>query len=373
MSTEVRKIEFISSISSYSKLCNQYSCMTLIEAFLKMIHIAHAEQSVRAITWIELYILYRISGNPQPLEPKASTVGDRAKQAISLDLQLRHFKNQVRKIAERALSGGRDADIFKPMQITHDNLIGIGITGHHPAVAFNVSLTQNTQLQVNKSLILLGMHVSHEKLMQIAQGSSTTRYNVKPLSYRGKTGWDSRLITYHGTLDPLQDHINTNSHPCDIDHTSHQKLMFVVQCPTCNQQSPCHNYKFQYSDLDAKIRCSECHKFSAVKYWKCNCAIIWHTCKVHHCAEKVKPSRKDKLRSSGKNESSIQKSFKRLHENASFDKLLDDDLRAQTKRAKQLNREDQRETLDVNSIPTTQLRSSMLSPNLRQKFAYLIS
>ena len=213
----------------------------------------------------------------------------------------------------------------------------------------------------------------YEKVMQIVEGSSAYRYSANPMSFKGKTGWDSRLVTFHGTLVPLQDTENVILHSCDVESTRPKRLMFVVQCPTCKQQSSCHNYKFQYDDLDAKVRCSECSKFSAIRYWKCNCGIIWHTCKVHYCAEKVELSRKDKLRSSSRNESSIRNTSKRLYKNANLDQLLDDDLRAQTTRAKKLNREDQRETLAVYSAPSVQLRSSMLSPNLRQKFAYLLS
>ena len=160
----------------------------------------------------------------------------------------------------------------------------------------------------------------------------------------------------------------------DIPHEVNRRQMFVVQCPTCTHQSPSHSYKFQCEDLDAKIKCTVCLKFSAIKHWKCNCGELWHTCKVHFCIEKVKPtSSKDELRTSGSNEGASKAISKRLLSNASFDQLLDDDLRAQTKRAKICDKDNQWDNLVVPARSSVQIRSSMLSPNLRERFAHLLS
>ena len=72
---------------------------------------------------------------------------------------------------------------------------------------------------------------------------------------------------------------------------------------------------------------------------------------------------------------SIEKtSSKRLLSNASFEEILDDDLRLQAKQARKSYEQDK--TLAGVQIPVSsrprELRAAMLSPNLRQRFAHLL-
>ena len=152
--------------------------------------------------------------------------------------------------------------------------------------------------------------------------------------------------------------------------------MHVVQCPTCSKQSPSQLYKFQNYDLDLKIKCCECLKLTPLKAWKCNCGVLWHTCKVHTCAENVEPTLKSKaLSKSSIEKTSIEKtSSKRLLCNASFEKILDDDLRIQAKRARKRYEQDKTLVGVSNPVPPfrRELRASMLSPKLRQRFSHLL-
>ena len=107
----------------------------------------------RNITCLELYIMYRISCHLRPSDSKPQSIGDKAKQSIPFNLQFNHFKKQTRRIVDCALVGGRDTHIFKPVQVLEDTLVGVGIQGKHPAVGFNISLNEHSQLQVEKSLI----------------------------------------------------------------------------------------------------------------------------------------------------------------------------------------------------------------------------
>ena len=81
-----RKLHFTASIQSFPKLCQNSTCILKIEKFLKFIYICEQSAGVRCITWIELYILYRICGNDKPLSTTPHTIGDEAKQVIPLDL-----------------------------------------------------------------------------------------------------------------------------------------------------------------------------------------------------------------------------------------------------------------------------------------------
>ena len=124
-----RRLCFTASIKSFPKLCRQSKCFLLIEKFLESLYLCEQDETGRCITWIELYILYRISGNDKPLSPKPTTIGDKAMQVIPLDLQFRHFKNNVRLICDRPLMGGIHAKRFLPVTIKHDNLLNVGLEG----------------------------------------------------------------------------------------------------------------------------------------------------------------------------------------------------------------------------------------------------
>ena len=67
-------------------------------------------------------------------------------------------------------------------------------------------------------------------------------------------------------------------------------------------------------------------------------------------------------------------SSKRLHSNASLEQILDDDLRLEAKRARKSFEQDQTQAGVLNPVSTLnrELRASMLSPNLRERFAHLL-
>ena len=74
--------------------------------------------------------------------------------------------------------------------------------------------------------------------------------------------------------------------------------------------------------------------------------------------------------------SSIAKaSSKRLLSNAPFEQILDDDLRIEAKRARKSFEQDQTQAGAINPVSTPHrgLRASMLSENIRKKFAHLLS
>ena len=66
------------------------------------------------------------------------------KSPAPLEFQIKHFKSQIRCIAERTFSGGADDGRFRPAVITRPNLCNVGFEGKHAAVRFNVYISQAT-------------------------------------------------------------------------------------------------------------------------------------------------------------------------------------------------------------------------------------
>ena len=122
------------------------------------------------------------------------------------------------------------------------------------------------------------------------------------------------------------------------------------------------------------IKCKACHKFGPSRKWKCNCGVPWHICKVHSCAEKIKPTRINETQSSSSHISGKAPS-KRLSPNANIDEILDDDLRTEAKRAKRFDAESKVNSLAVHGN-SQEIEASMQSgrfPQLRARFAHLFS
>ena len=63
-----KRIKNIASIHDFSKHCKNNNIAHNIEHFLANITIKECEGNERGITWIEMYIVYRIRGNPAPYE-----------------------------------------------------------------------------------------------------------------------------------------------------------------------------------------------------------------------------------------------------------------------------------------------------------------
>ena len=219
------------------------------------------------------------------------------------------------------------------------------------------------QYQHSEDCHPLGKNLSSDKVEQIFENENHSYHKAAPLCFKGKAGWDTRLSSYKGSLDQLNSNFNQD---VVMSHTDDRRLMYIAQCPICNKQSPSNDYKLQYTDLGKKIRCIECHQFSCISEWKCNCGVLWHTCKVHYCIEKVKPKPKVKLASDSLSMRSI--ATKRLLDNATHDQILDDDLRLQAKRDKK-NWDKSGKVDNPLNKPEIRLTSSMLPKSLREKFA----
>ena len=93
---------------------------------------------------------------------------------------------------------------------------------------------------------------------------------------------------------------------------------------------------------------------------------------MHYCTQKVKPE-KDKPQSDSRNMGSGKAITKRLLANATYEQLLDDDLRVQAKRDKKNWERDDKQDSHNDPAKKSDIRStlSMLSPDLKVKFAAL--
>ena len=152
----------------------------------------------------------------------------------------------------------------------------------------------------------------------------------------------------------------------------HKNKLCVVKCSKCNAESSADHYHFQKSDLDVRIRCANCSKSSHSKAWSCNCGHLWHICGIHvpalkhgENARNAKPRTRDQ-RQIIQTASTCKR---RLHNNALFEEILDDDLKREAKRARGFKQDDDDSIISLDaSRLSDNLRPSWLPLKLRQRF-----
>ena len=91
--------------------------------------------------------------------------------------------------------------------------------------------------------------------------------------------------------------------------------------------------RFQYDDLDLKIKCIHCSSKSVVKDWTCCCGIRWYACTKHSKSAvlcSVLPQ--DSVQATGQGVTSGGLKRKPAEHSHDYDELLSEDLRRARKR-----------------------------------------
>jgi hypothetical protein len=292
-----------------------------------------------------MYIHYRTKGFPKPLLDHPS----KARAGISTEQQFQQFKLLVRKTVERACLSEQDRDAFKPKQVTWPNLTDVGLEGKHAAVSFNICVDAQEQEHIAKKLLLLGAH--HKAADVEAYINEGKKLKPRPANLRGKQKWDAKIPTASIDLDGHQQ-------PPPITEQAGIQ-MHITRCPKCQKQNHADGLRFTQTDLDIKIPCRTCKKSSPSRAWKCNCEILWHTCQRHvpiPIQDKKKTIITAATTSSG-------------HASTSLKRLLDDELKRESKRAKHQPVWEDEDVLILESPPNIgPIREGMLTDSLRDKF-----
>ena len=139
-------------------------------------------------------------------------------------------------------------------------------------------------------------------------------------------------------------------------------LMHTMICPACGQINVAQCSKLQQTNLEIKIKCSNCCKLLQSMDWKCNCGVKWHTCQRH--ANKAASSKAEE-----KCNKVARKASKRPLMSASLEQLLDDDLRRESNDAK--NQYDG--IIDLGYSARKALKLGMIPQSLRERFPHATS
>ena len=100
-----RALEAISSVQCYRKLVKVHDT-THMEAFLSCLTVdPGGDDKGRMITWLELYMLYKLRGGVKPIPDNLHKAISRA----TADKQICAFKRKIKAVVERTLARDGDA------------------------------------------------------------------------------------------------------------------------------------------------------------------------------------------------------------------------------------------------------------------------
>ncbi len=248
---------------NYAKFNKKYSTGACVVNFLKGLTVQHTSNQQDAISWLELYILYRIEGFPKPIADNPNKARSRA----TVKMQLNCFKACTRGIINRLGTDQQVCHLFRPIKVTTQRFLGLAIQGKHLATSMSVSLHRDKQQAITDSLIKLGRQISGKKLEQFKDG--TLQIMPRPLAINGRVGWDSKLgkgakgiATQHQVIPTPPAKDPDPSQEPEPHNSKQLKLPTCFTCPACGAAELSNNKKFQLVDLDSTLLCKGCNKRS---------------------------------------------------------------------------------------------------------------
>ena len=251
-----------------------------VYGFLENIKVRESDNQTRCITWLELYILYRIRGYRQPIDNPICISHAKA----TLDKQFAAFKNKVRAVATRVYQDSEQGKWFQPGQIKNENLIGIGITGKHQGPSFNVHVSNEEKKEIAQNLHLLNHSISNVKLDKLINGE--LKFLPRILLMRGRVEWNANIKEL---TPPIYNDLESwyNEIENEIKNNKNKKCV-MLECNRCHKSDPDYTIKTDIFDVEKRIVCGFCNKSSLSKLWNCPCGTKWFLCEEHkYCTKSI--------------------------------------------------------------------------------------
>jgi ribonuclease HI len=340
------------SIKCYPKVIKKTPNIIYVQDFLSKVSLQPLQDSSqRGITWIELYILYRIRGFPNVIQDKAAT----HRPGITIEKQFKHFKTAVKQVLDKSNMSESQRELFKPVKITKDNLKQVALSGKHPAVLCNVVLEPEEKVHMAKKLLLLGKHCTKKQLADFLELSG--KLKPLPIQLKGKRKWDELLPLV------LQHEVPT-FHEEDFSHLD-RSILTQVHCPTC-KTSNTRMHSFNKMNLETLVKCKSCSRSAQSQNWLCPCANRWHMCPRHMLDQTTAPC-------VHKRQKTNNKTAKRPV--VSLGQMLDAELERESKQARkhfEVGMLLDETIIELEPSSNISLRPGMLPSSLRERFSHVL-
>ena len=143
---------FRGHVGKHAKACHA-------EHFLRNLKVQRCDDGPRPVTWLELYILYRLRGHPKPIDDPSNKAEARATPAK----QINAFKQSVRAVAHRTFNPKEYSLFLGSARIKKPNLSEVAIAGKHACLPFNVAISHEEQVQIAQQLVKLTHSICMKK------------------------------------------------------------------------------------------------------------------------------------------------------------------------------------------------------------------
>ena len=280
-------------------------------------------------TWMELFILFDTSGartakGQHVKDPEAKKradlrqgnsrrkgKGDCRRQAIThatMGAEINRFKAIVRHVARHEMAKDQSKWFCMEERSRLKRLAELGITGHQPAIAAYVQITQEERQVITQSIMMQKVgsssksnkshhHYLEERKRCKAEGKADDEERILIKLARVANGacvrW-KRLIKdashEQEEIESIDEANPANSRP--QTDTSCNYTSRLISCSRCGQQQETRRMQLRTKEGYRAIHCSACGKQERSSHNVCQCGVIWHQCEVHRMDPKVHASRK---------------------------------------------------------------------------------
>ena len=362
---ESRFLKTKAHLCHFSTFLNDDPNHSQLQGFLENIKIKEYDDERRPISWLELYVLYRLRGYKKPIDDPTNLALARA----TLDKQMNVFKKNVRAVSSRIYINDDQLKLFGPAKIKKEDLTGVGILGKHQGPSFNVFVTNEEQSVIAKQLHLLNHTISDKKLDKIIDGD--LKFIPRNLIMRGRAEWDSNIKPLN---DPIM--INNNDWNNEIEigiSRNKSRNVVIMECSKRHKSDPDYVIKPSLFDVDRSIKCRHCNKASPSKNWNCSCGISWFLCDQHKWNTSI-AVRIAKQNPEGEAKNKVAKTHSlgptpRLPRvMVCHQELLKEDLNAESEKSKQTPIARSPEDITLDDSTSRMKRPRLLGPILAKRF-----
>jgi ribonuclease HI len=328
------------NIKNFKGVLETHTKAEEIQKFIKGMTFQKCIAGEQGISWIELYILYKLQGGRCPVEE----LPNKAEKRPALRTQLKQFRATCRIIARHTMSQ-EDAINFKPSTYAKPRLQGLGVDNHMAMISCNVCINDELKRKIAFHILRIQTGRTIKITNRILDGDvsiPTARINLQK-----RCAWSKTIGTHKGEMfKPFAGSASVAETKDEPEKEGTKvKEYFNLECHVCHTEVKADRPAFKSHQLDKKTWCRKCEKNFEVKTWLCSCGNAWFRCAIHkHYAypeSKPRPTPRPK---------------------SALDKSEQVDFSVQRKSKADHVREQQR---------AFTVKPNFLSPSLKRKFSHL--
>ena len=145
------------------------------------------------MTWLEMFIVYRMAGYPSPAQNPRRAAGIRH----ALEVHLSRFRAGIREVAKLTMKE-EDAKMFRPSRHRHPRLQTLGVSTYLPMVSTHLNITPEARKEVALYIMRSQHGGTREKNAALLHRSDAVP--VQRVRLKGRSAWSAKIKPWRGCL-----------------------------------------------------------------------------------------------------------------------------------------------------------------------------